>query len=93
MTAAPTDDLACQELVEIITEYLEGALQPEDTARLEAHLRARPACDSVLAQFRETIRLVGRLREEEVRALDESVRRPLVDAFRAWAAERGGSTA
>ncbi len=91
MTAAATDDLACQELVEIITDYLEGALTPEEAARLEAHLRACPACDSVLAQFRETIRLAGRLREEQVTALDESVRRPLLDAFRAWAADRGAS--
>ena len=73
----------------MITDYLEDALTPAETARLESHLRDCSVCDGVLAQFRETIRLAGRLREDQIRALDETVREPLLAAFREWAAGRG----
>jgi len=63
---ARPDDLSCQELVEIVTGYLEGALAPDARARFEEHLRICEGCDAYLDQMRTTIRLTGRLRATSV---------------------------
>jgi anti-sigma factor RsiW len=47
--------MSCQELVELVTDYLEGALPPEDVARFEAHVAACPGCEAYLEQMRTTI--------------------------------------
>jgi anti-sigma factor (TIGR02949 family) len=75
------NEMSCQELVELVNEYLEGALPPEDNARFEAHLDDCEGCLNYLNQMRKTIEFVGRLTEESVPspALDE-----LMGAFRAW---------
>jgi anti-sigma factor RsiW len=52
------EDLSCQELVELVTDYLEGALSPDDHARFEAHLAGCTGCDAHLEQVRTTIALV-----------------------------------
>lgn len=77
------DGLSCRELVELVTEYLEGALDATDRQRFEAHVSACPPCRTHLQQMRQTIRLLGRLTEENVppRARDE-----LLKAFRDWTA-------
>ena len=54
-------DLLCVEFVEVVTDYLEGALSARDRARLEAHLTACDGCTRYLAQIRTTIELTGRL--------------------------------
>lgn len=79
MSAA--DDLSCRELVELVTDYLEDALEPETRARVELHLGACEGCGSYLAQMRDTIRVVGALREED---LEPGLRQELVAAFRGW---------
>jgi anti-sigma factor RsiW len=56
-------ELACQELVELLTDYLDGSLPAGERARLEAHLAECEACDAYLAQFRLTIRLIRLARE------------------------------
>ena len=53
--------LSCQELVELVTDYLEGALAPEEAARFEAHIGRCTGCAAYLEQFRQTIVLAGRL--------------------------------
>jgi len=53
--------LVCQEVVELVTDYLEGALSPAEHRRFEEHLAGCPHCTEYLAQMRETIRLAGRL--------------------------------
>ena len=50
-------DMACQELVEVLTEYLDGALGAHDRARLEAHLAVCDDCQAYLDQFKTTISL------------------------------------
>ena len=52
-------DLVCQQAVELVTDYLEGALSRRDRRRFEAHLRACPNCTAYLEQIRMTIRLTG----------------------------------
>jgi anti-sigma factor RsiW len=72
----------CHEVVELVTDYLEGALSDEARRRVEEHLSACDGCTRYLEQMRETIRLTGRLTEEQI---PEEQRRVLVDAFRSWA--------
>ncbi|HXT35696.1 MAG TPA: zf-HC2 domain-containing protein [Chloroflexota bacterium] len=73
--------LTCQHLVELVTEYLEGMLVPEDRARFEAHLAICPPCDIYLEQMRRTIDLTGQLRETDI---EPPARERLLDLFRQW---------
>ena len=84
------DALACQELVEIITDYLEGALSPADRARFESHIRACGNCTAYLEQIRQTVAVVGRLREEDIPA---PALEPLLVAFRGWKEGHGAGPA
>ncbi len=54
-----TEALSCQELVELVTDYLEGALVPGDLRRFEEHIAGCDECTRYLAQMRETIRAHG----------------------------------
>jgi hypothetical protein len=84
----PVDDFPCNEFVELVTEYLDGALPAAEVVRLEDHLTVCAGCVSVLEQFRTVIRISGRLSESDVDALAPSEREPMMAAFRAWAATR-----
>jgi anti-sigma factor RsiW len=85
----PIDDVPCIEFVEVITDYLDGALPTDETRRLEEHLAICTGCESALAQFRELIRLSGRVAESDIDALTPEQREPVMAAFREWAASRG----
>ena len=74
-------EMPCRELVELVTEYLEDRLSPIDRARFEAHLAECEACRTYLEQFRQTIRVLGRLPEE---SLSPEAREALLTAFRGW---------
>jgi anti-sigma factor RsiW len=76
-----TQALTCQELVELVTDYLEGALPAHERARFEAHLAGCQGCTAYVEQMRHTIRLTGRLREE---SLDPDARTALMALFRTW---------
>ena len=73
--------MPCQELVEVVTDYLEGALPAEDVLRFEAHLAECGPCREYLAQFRRTISIVGRV---DPAALPEPARERLLAAFSGW---------
>lgn len=77
--------LTCRELVELVTEYLEGTLSRRDHARFDAHLAECSNCTHYVAQFRETIRITGELRESDVppEAADA-----LLSLFSDWKRER-----
>jgi len=78
-TEPPADDLACTEEVEIITDYLEGALPESDARRLERHIATCPGCTEYLDQMRTLAGSLGELREEE---LAPELRAGLINAFR-----------
>ena len=59
-------ELVCQEMVELITDYLEGALSRSQRRRFEAHLANCEHCTEYLAQMRSTIRLTGRLQAADL---------------------------
>ena len=75
------EQLSCQELVELVTDYLEGALSEEETARFESHIGRCDGCNVYLEQVRQTIVMTGRLSED---ALTPEAERALLDAFRGW---------
>jgi predicted anti-sigma-YlaC factor YlaD len=75
------EELACQELVEIVSNYLEGALQEADRERFDAHLEICEGCRRYLDQMRTTIRVVGALTEDD---LDPDARDQLLQLFREW---------
>jgi len=75
--------LTCHEVIEIITDYLEGALPVDDRHRVEEHLAICDGCTTYLEQMRETIRLTGMLTEEQI---PEDQKRDLLEAFRTWTA-------
>ena len=61
-----SEDLTCQELVELVTEYLEGSLPPEDRDRFEQHVILCDGCAFYLEQMRMTISVTGSLTEESI---------------------------
>jgi anti-sigma factor RsiW len=73
--------LTCQELVELVTDYLEGELSRADRRRFEAHIDDCPNCREYLAQFREIKAITGTLREEDV---DPVAREELLTQFSKW---------
>ena len=77
------EHLSCQEIVELVTEYLEGTLTPETASLFEEHLNFCDGCETYLAEMRATIATVGRaeLAEEEMPA---ETRESLLTAFRHW---------
>jgi len=75
------DDLVCQQVVELVTDYLEGALSRSDRRRFDAHLRKCPNCTNYLAQMRATIRATGSLHQDD---LTPEVRTELTELFRDW---------
>jgi anti-sigma factor RsiW len=76
--------LTCVELVELVTDYLEGALGERDRARVEAHLAACDNCTHYVEQIRITIQLTGRVDEED---LSSEAKAELLEAFRSWQRE------
>jgi len=75
------DYLTCREMVELVTEYLEGAMSPREMAIFEAHLSVCPGCTAYFEQMRQTIRMAGRLTEESIAP---QVRDELLQVFRNW---------
>jgi anti-sigma factor RsiW len=75
------EEMSCQELVEVITDYLEGALPGADRLRFEQHLGDCPHCATYLSQMRATIAVLGELREESI---SPEARAELLEVFRGW---------
>jgi anti-sigma factor RsiW len=77
-------DLTCAEVVELVTEYLEGGLSSRDRERFEEHLGYCNWCVTYLEQMRQTIAATGLLREED---LGPGLQDAVVKAFRGWRPE------
>jgi len=76
--------LVCQQVVELVTDYLEGALSRSQRRRFEAHLQSCEHCTEYLEQMRATIRLTGRLQAED---LSPQMREEFTELYRRWRAE------
>ena len=73
--------ITCQELTEVLTDYLEGVMPLEERARFEAHLAICEGCVTYVEQMRQTIETVRVLRPEHV---EDTVPEDVLAAFRAW---------
>jgi len=78
--------MSCRELLDLITDYLEGALSAPDRVRFEDHLRECSGCARYLDQLRLVMKATGRIEEEQVPA--ETMDR-LLGTFAAWRSARG----
>jgi anti-sigma factor RsiW len=74
----PGLNVHCQEIVELVTDYLEGVLDPEMTAEVEAHLGVCDGCAIYVEQMRATIRALGIV---PVESLSEQAQTDLLRAF------------
>jgi predicted anti-sigma-YlaC factor YlaD len=83
---ADPGELTCQEFVELVTEYLEGALPADKCKRIEAHLDDCDYCSDYLGQMRQTIRALGRFRETRIAP---PARALLLAEFRDWKRDAG----
>jgi predicted anti-sigma-YlaC factor YlaD len=76
----------CQQAVELLTDYLEGALSPRAQARLDKHLRTCDACRAYLDQLRATISVLGQAR---LQPPDPAVRAELIELYQRYHTESG----
>jgi anti-sigma factor RsiW len=79
-------EIPCQEVVELVTDYLEGALSRRDRRRFEHHIAGCPHCTAYLEQMRETLRLTGELVPED---LSPEMHREFGEIYERWRDERG----
>ena len=77
----PGTTITCAEVVEIVTDYLEGVVDEATRAEIEAHLALCPGCDEYLAQMRTTLDALGHV---PVESLSETARNDLLSSFRAY---------
>jgi anti-sigma factor RsiW len=80
-------ELACQEIVELASDYLEGALSRCEHERFERHLAGCPHCTEYLAQMRATIVQAGRLKAED---LTPSMQEHFLELYRRWREDAAG---
>ena len=78
--------MKCRDVVELMTDYLEGALSEADRARFEDHIAGCDGCRAYLEQLRATRQFAGRLASEPV---PESLQAELLNAFRDWRTASG----
>jgi anti-sigma factor RsiW len=78
------DELVCQQVVELVSDYLEGALSRSERRRFERHLAGCENCTEYLAQMRATIALTGRLETEN---LTPQMREEFTALYRRWRSE------
>jgi anti-sigma factor RsiW len=80
MERGASPDLSCRELVELVTDYLEGGLPAPERARFDAHLQECEACRAYVEQMRASVRLTGAAgRAQEVPGMDA-----LLQGFRGY---------
>ena len=80
-STSSSTELSCQDLVELVTMYLEMTLSPAERARFEAHIAGCGDCTAYLDEMRRTIRLLGTLREDDVPTEAKS---RLLAVFHTW---------
>jgi anti-sigma factor RsiW len=81
-------DLVCQQAVELVTDYLEGALSRGGRRRFEAHLAQCPHCTEYLAQMRATIALAGTVQPDD---LTPQMQDEFIELYRRWRADPGSA--
>jgi anti-sigma factor (TIGR02949 family) len=75
------EHITCQEVVELVSDYLEGALDADEASAFEQHINFCEGCVWYVDQLRTTVATVGRIEEEDV---PPETRERLLTAFRDW---------
>ena len=78
---AEHEHISCQQVVELVNDYLDKALEPDTASLFEQHVNFCDGCDWYLDQMRSTVATVGRINEE---AVPPQMRDKLLAAFREW---------
>ena len=78
---AEHEHISCQEVVELVTDYLDQSLPPDEASLFEQHINFCDGCDWYLDQMRITMTTAGRITEQHVPA---ETRDKLLTAFREW---------
>jgi anti-sigma factor RsiW len=87
--SADVEHVTCRELVEVLTDYLDGALEPAERADIERHIVFCRGCADYVEQMHTTIGLLGLLdRDDPGPGPDER----LLETFRSWRSQRPGGT-
>jgi anti-sigma factor RsiW len=81
MAQNAANELTCQELVELITDYLEGALSPADRRRFDQHISKCDWCKIYIEHIKLTIKVAGKLSEASI---DQRAKEELLAIFRHW---------
>jgi anti-sigma factor RsiW len=76
-----TRSMDCNELVELVTAYLDGSLDADTRDRFDAHLLECDGCENYLQQFRTTVRTLGTIRDDDI---EPEFRDRLLGAFKDW---------
>lgn len=77
-------DLECRQAVDLVTDYLEGALSRRQRRRFEAHMRACPNCSAYLEQIQAVVEMSGSLEPDD---LTPQAREDLINLYRRWRGE------
>jgi anti-sigma factor RsiW len=77
-------DLECRQAVDLVTDYLEGALSRRQRRRFEAHMRACPNCSAYLEQIQAVVEMSGSLEPDD---LTPQARDDLINLYRRWRGE------
>ncbi len=72
----------CVDVVEKITDYLDGALATDEATLVDQHLSVCDGCRTILEQWQTVIHLAGRITTDDLDALEPSTRRELLASFR-----------
>jgi anti-sigma factor RsiW len=76
-----TREMACQELVELVTAYFDGSLSWSERRRFRAHIRGCEHCTAYVEQMRQVIEASGRVTEDDI---PSAAQEELLEAFRGW---------
>lgn len=87
--SADVEHVTCREFVEVLTDYLENALDPAERAELERHIVICRGCSNYVEQMSSTIDLLGRIAADDDGGGDDVQREKLLSMFREW---QGGRT-
>jgi anti-sigma factor RsiW len=87
MTAPEQGRLTCKELIELVTDYLEGRMPEAERLKFEDHLSWCPPCVIYLEQIRMTVRAAGTLAAQDMPVADQDA---LLAAFRHWKTHKEG---
>ena len=84
---ADSQPMTCQELAQLVTDYLDGAMPADERGSFERHLSLCPACVRFVDQMRQTVATLGRVPAESI---TPDVEQKLLEQFRSWKRAKTG---